>query len=293
MTRIVYVNGAYHPYDQASVHVEDRGFLFADGVYEVCEVKAGHLIDERRHIDRLHRSMDELRMTAPMSRRALGVIMRETVRRNRVREGLVYLQVTRGATRRDFAFPPDDTPPTLVCFARSVSSAGRTGPATKGIGVVTMPDIRWRRPDIKSVALLPNALARQAALDAGAQEAWLVDDEGYVTEGASCNAWILTENGELVTRPAGTGILRGITRTVVVEVIEKRGLELVERAFTVAEAKAAKEAFNTSATGLIKPVVAIDGAMIGEGKPGPLTLELRSLFHDFAERSPIRALQAD
>jgi D-alanine transaminase len=285
MTRIVYVNGYYHPYDEAGVHAEDRGFLFADGVYEVCEVRAGRLIDERRHIDRLHRSMSELRMTAPMSARALGVILRETVRRNRVRDGLVYLQVTRGAAKRDFAFPPEGTPASVVCFARGKSVASAEKRAAKGIGVITLPDIRWKRVDIKTVALLPNALARQAAIDGGAGEAWLVDEAGYVTEGASCNAWIVSAGGELITRSADAGILRGITRTVVIELVAKQGLNLVERAFTVSEAKAAKEAFNTSATGLIMPVVAIDGTAIGEGKPGPLTMELRRSFHDFAETS--------
>jgi D-alanine transaminase len=285
MARVIYVNGRYAPYDEAVVHVEDRGFQFADGVYEVCEVKGGDLIDERRHIDRLYRSMTELRMTAPMGRRALGVILRETVRRNRVRDGMVYLQVTRGMARRDFHYPAPETPPSLVCYARGKSSVSGERKAAKGVKVVTMPDIRWSRVDIKTVGLLPNAMARQAALDAGADEAWLVDRDGFVTEGASCNAWIITEAGELITRPANSGILRGITRTVLVELIGQHGLKLVERPFTVAEARAAKEAFNTSATALVMPVVAVDGTPLGEGKPGSLTMKLRQQFHDFAERS--------
>jgi D-alanine transaminase len=290
MTRIVYVSGTYHPYERAGVHVEDRGFQFSDGVYEVCEVRAGQLIDERRHIDRLHRSMNELRMQPPVSRRALGVIMRETVRRNRVHNGLVYLQITRGAAKRDFAFPPADIAATIVCYARSKSPAAAERRAARGIRVVTMPDIRWRRPDIKTVSLLPNALARQAAQDAGAEEAWLVDDDGFVTEGASSNAWILTENDELVTRPATARILRGITRTVLIELIAEQGLNLVERPFTVNEAQSAKQAFNTSATGVVMPVIAIDGVPIGDGRPGALTLTLRRLFGDYAERSPAEAL---
>jgi D-alanine transaminase len=290
MTRIVYVSGTYYPYGHAGVHVEDRGFQFSDGVYEVCEVRAGQLIDERRHIDRLHRSMNELRMRPPMGRRALGVIMRETVRRNRVRDGLVYLQITRGVAKRDFAFPPADIAATIVCYARGRSAVAAERRAAAGIRVVTMPDIRWRRPDIKTVALLPNALARQAALDAGAEEAWLVDDDGFVTEGASSNAWILTENDELVTRPANSQILRGITRTVLIELISEQGLNLVERPFTVAEAQSAKEVFNTSATGVVMPVIAIDGAPIGGGRPGGLTLTLRRLFGEFAERSPAGVL---
>jgi D-alanine transaminase len=290
MSRIVYVNGAYLPYMQANVHVEDRGFQFADGVYEVCEIRGGALIDERRHIDRLHRSMSELNMAPPMDRRALGVVMRETVRRNRVRNGMVYLQVTRGAAKRDFAFPSADTPATVVCIARASKRLAGERRAAKGIRVVTMPDIRWRRVDIKTIALLPNALARQAAYDAGADEAWLVDDRGFVTEGASCNAWIITANDEMVTRPAETGILRGITRTVLVELIAGEGLSLVERAFTVSEAKQAKEAFNSSATGVIMPVIAIDGAPIGGGQPGPIALRLRQVFHDYAESSSGAAL---
>ena len=285
MARVIYVNGRYASYDEAVVHVEDRGFQFADGVYEVCEVKSGDLIDERRHIDRLYRSMRELSMQPPMERGALGVILRETVRRNRVRDGMVYLQVTRGMARRDFAFPNPETPATVVCYARGKSSASGERKAQRGIKVVTMPDIRWRRPDIKSVALLPNALARQQALDQGAEEAWLVDEQGMVTEGASCNAWIVTEGGDVVTRQANSGILRGITRTVIVELLAQHGLNLVERSFSVSEARAAKEAFNTSATALVMPVVAIDGTPVGEGKPGLLTLKLRGLFHDFAERS--------
>lgn len=290
MSRIVYVNGAYLPYMQATVHVEDRGFQFADGVYEVCEIRGGALIDERRHIDRLHRSMSELNMAPPMDRRALGVVLRETVRRNRVRDGMVYIQVTRGAAKRDFAFPPADTPATVVCIARPSKRLRVERRAAKGLRVVTMPDIRWRRPDIKTIALLPNALARQAAYDAGADEAWLVDDQGFVTEGASCNAWIITANDEMVTRPAETGILRGITRTVLVELIAGEGLSLVERAFTVSEAKQAKEAFNSSATGVIMPVIAIDGAPIGGGQPGPIAMRLRQVFHDYAESSSGGAL---
>jgi D-alanine transaminase len=290
MTRIVYVSGTYYPYERAGVHVEDRGFQFSDGVYEVCEVRAGQLIDERRHIDRLHRSMNELRMQPPVSRRALGVIMRETVRRNRVHNGLVYLQITRGAAKRDFAFPPAEIAATIVCYARSKSPAAAERRAARGIRVITMPDIRWRRPDIKTVSLLPNALARQAAQDAGAEEAWLVDDDGFVTEGASSNAWILTENDELVTRPATARILRGITRTVLIELIAEQGLNLVERPFTVNEAQSAKQAFNTSATGVVMPVIAIDGVPIGDGRPGALTLTLRRLFGDYAERSPAEVL---
>jgi len=292
MTRIVYVNGRYCPYDEALVHVQDRGFQFADAVYEVCEVVGGRLIDERLHMERLRRSMRELRMEWPVSSRALGVILRETVRRNRVRDGLVYLQVSRGAAVRDFAFPAPEVEPTVICYARMKSARAAEKRAAAGIRVVTMPDIRWKRVDIKSVALLPNALARQQAYDAGAQEAWMVDEDGFVTEGASCNAWILAEDGALITRPAETGILRGVTRTVLMEAIRDGGIAIVERPFSIEEAKSAKEAFTTSATGNVMPVVAVDGVTIGEGRPGVLTVRLRQLFRARAEKSDPRRLLA-
>jgi D-alanine transaminase len=290
MARVVYVNGTYEAYGEALVHVEDRGFQFADGVYEVCEVRDGQLIDERLHIDRLYRSLDALRMRPPMRRPALGIVLRETLRRNRVRDGHLYLQITRGAAKRDFAFPPPDTAPSVVCYAHGKSPAARDRKASRGIGVITMPDIRWRRPDIKSVSLLPNALARQRAHDAGADEAWLVDDNGFVTEGAACNAWIVTADGDIMTRPAESGILRGITRTVLIEGLRAQGLKLVERPFTVIEAQAAREAFNSSAVGLIMPVISIDGRPVGEGRPGPVALRLRQLFHGWAEKSSSRSL---
>jgi D-alanine transaminase len=290
MARVVYVNGTYEAYADAVVHAEDRGFQFADGIYEVCEVRGGRLVDEKLHIDRLYRSLGELRMDAPMSRRALGIILRETVRRNRVREGHVYLQITRGAAKRDFAFPSPHTRPTVVCYARNNPLASRERKASRGVGVVTMPDIRWRRPDIKSVALLPNALARQKAEEAGASEAWLVDDNGFVTEGAACNAWIVTADNDIITRPAESGILRGVTRTVLIEGLRAEGLTLIERAFTVEEAQAAREAFNSSAVGLVMPVVSINGQPVGEGHPGPVAKRLRQLFHGWAEISSSRSL---
>src|SRR5258706_11436912 len=213
MSRIAYVNGRYLPARAAMVHVEDRGYQFSDGVYEVCEVRGGRLVDERRHMQRLQRSLGELRIAAPMSLRALGVVLRETVRRNRVRDGIVYLQVTRGVARRDHAFPAPDTAPSIVVTARSLDPAANEKIASEGIAVITVPDDRWDRVDIKSVALLSNVLAKQAAQEQGAREAWFVDGEDRVTEGSSTNAWIVTHDGKLVTRPAEHGILRGITRT--------------------------------------------------------------------------------
>jgi D-alanine transaminase len=283
MSRIAYVNGRYLPHSQAAVSIEDRGFQFADGVYEVCEVRGGRLVDERRHMARLDRSLRELRMARPMSAAALGVVMRETVRRNRVRDGIVYVQVTRGTAPRDFPFPPEGTHPTLVITARNQDAAKLAKLAEQGIAVATAPDIRWKRVDIKSVALLPNVLAKQAARDRGAREAWLVDAEGRITEGGSSNAWIVTAEGVLVTRPLGNDILPGITRSVVLDVLAAQGLRLEERPFTVDEAYAAREAFVTSASQIVMPVVKIDGRPVGEGRPGPITLRLRQDFHRHAE----------
>lgn len=284
MSRIAYVNGLYRPHHDACVHIEDRGFQFADGVYEVCEVKDGRLVDERRHMARLTRSLGEVRIGLPMPLPALSVVMHETVRRNRVRNGIVYLQITRGEARRDFAFPAPDTPPSVIVTARSNDPAKSEATASAGIAVITVPDRRWARPDIKSVSLLPNVLAKQAARDAGAREAWMVDANGFVTEGASSNAWIVTADGEAVTRPTGdNGILNGISRSVVVDVLAARGLALTERAFTVAEAKAAREAFVTAASQIVQPVVTIDGSPVGDGRPGSFTLTLRREFHRHAE----------
>jgi D-alanine transaminase len=283
MSRIAYVNGRYVPHAEAMVHVEDRGYQFADGVYEVCEVRGGRLIDERRHMQRLVRSLGELRMPLPMPLNALGVVLRETVRRNRVRDGLVYLQVTRGVAPRDFIFPSDATPASIVVTARNLNRARQEATANEGIAVVTVPDNRWDRVDIKSVALLPNVLAKQAARDAGAKEAWFVDENGMVTEGGSSNAWIVTRDGKLVTRPAEHGILRGITRTVLLDLVAAQDLAFEERGFSVEEAYAAREAFVTSASQIVMPVVSIDGRPVGNGAPGLVATALRRDFHRFAE----------
>ncbi|MGE3148340.1 MAG: D-amino-acid transaminase [Pseudorhodoplanes sp.] len=283
MSRYIYVNGRYLPRRAASVSVEDRGYQFADGVYEVCEVRGGRLVDERRHMERLTRSLKEMRLREPMPLNALSVVLRETVRRNRVIDGLVYLQITRGVARRDFYFPDETTPPTLVVTARSLDRAQIAGFAETGVSVITLPDNRWERVDIKSVSLLPNVLAKQAARERGAREAWFVDKDGCVTEGASSNAWIVTDKGTVVTRPATAGILRGITRTVLLDVIGAQGLTLEERPFTVGEALAAREAFLTAATQTVMPIVQIDGKTIGNGVPGPVATALRQSFHRHAE----------
>jgi D-alanine transaminase len=285
MSRIAYVNGRYLPRHAATVHIEDRGYQFSDGVYEVCEVRGGRLVDERLHIARLTRSLDELRIAMPMSSAALGAVIRETARRNRVSDGIVYLQITRGVARRDHAFPPAGTAPSVVVTARNLDFAGNEKTAADGIAVITVPDNRWERVDIKSVSLLPNVLAKQAAREQGAKEAWFVDRAGKVTEGSSTNAWIVTMNGEVVTRPADHRILRGITRTVLLDAIRAQGLEFVERAFTVEEAYGAREAFVTSASMIVMPVVRIDGRPIGNGAPGLIATALRRDFHRHAEFS--------
>ncbi|HXD44005.1 MAG TPA: D-amino-acid transaminase [Pseudolabrys sp.] len=283
MSRIAYVNGRYLPHAQAAVSIEDRGYQFADGVYEVCEVRGGRLVDETRHMARLDRSLRELRMARPMSAKALSHVLRETVRRNRVHDGIVYLQVTRGTAPRDFPFPAAGTRPSLVVTSRSFNRAKLEQQAEKGIDVVTVPDIRWQRVDIKSVALLPNVLAKQAARDKGAREAWMVDAQGRVTEGASSNAWIVTRDGVLVTRPLDTGILPGITRSVVMDELKALGLKVEERPFTVEEAYAAREAFVTSASQIVMPVVSIDGRPVGNGAPGLIAGRLRGDYHRHAE----------
>ena len=285
MSRIAYVNGRYLPRRDAMVHVEDRGYQFADGVYEVCEVRGGRMVDERRHLTRLARSLGELCIAMPMSPLALGMVMRETIRQNRVRDGIVYLQITRGVARRDHAFPPDGTVPSVVVTARTLDFAGNERTAAQGIAVITVPDDRWGRVDIKSVALLPNVMAKQAAREQGAREAWFVDEDGFVTEGASSNAWIVTGDGKVVTRPAERGILRGITRGVLIEAIKAQGLAFEERPFTFVEAQGAREAFLTSASQIVMPIVRVDGRPVGNGKPGPVAMALRQAFHRHAELS--------
>ena len=283
MFRIAYVNGRYLPRRHAVVHVEDRGYQFADGVYELWEVRAGRMVDERLHLDRLKRSLGELHIALPMAPAALALVLRETIRRNRVRNGIVYVQVTRGVARRDHAFPPPGTAPSLVITARSLDHEANERLAAQGVAVVTLPDNRWARVDIKTISLLPNVLAKQAARLQGAREAWFVDRDGWVTEGASTNAWIVTGDGKVVTRPADTGILRGITRTVLLDAIKAQGLVLEERPFTVEEAQAAREAFVTAASQIVMPVVRIDGRPVGSGKPGPVARALRRDFHQHSE----------
>jgi D-alanine transaminase len=286
MPRVAYVNGRYAPHGDAMVHVEDRGYQFADGVYEVCEVARGYIIDLEPHLNRLERSLGELSIAWPMSRAALSGVLREVVRRNRVTNGLVYMQITRGVARRDHVFPNPSVRPSLVVTAKSADSKAAARRAAAGISVITVPENRWDRVDIKTVGLLPNVLARQKAKEAGAQEAWFVDPDGTVKEGAATNAWIVTRDGSLVTRPADAGILRGVTRATVMKIAERLGLKVEERGFSVEEAKQAKEAFITAATTVVMPVVSIDGASVANGHPGSVTLSLREAFFDVAEKTP-------
>ena len=283
MPRIAYVNGRYVAHADAAVHIEDRGYQFADGVYEVCEIARGHIVDMTRHLDRLNRSLRELQIAWPISRNTLPIVLGEVVRRNHVTDGLVYLQVTRGVASRDFLFPAN-TRPALVVTARKVDPSFQANRAETGIKVITVPESRWDRVDIKSVGLLPNVLAKEKAKAAGAQEAWFVDVQGNVKEGGSSNAWIVTRDGTLVTRPAEHGILRGITRTTLFDVAHKLGLRIEEREFSVAEAKAAREAFISSATTIAMPVVEIDGSPVANGHPGSVVLSLRQAFFDVAEK---------
>jgi D-alanine transaminase len=286
MPRISYVNGRYGAHRDASVHIEDRGYQFGDGVYEVCEISRGFIVDMTRHLDRLNRSLTELSIAWPMTRNALMVVIREVIRRNRVVNGLVYVQVTRGVASRDFVFPPSDLQPSLVVIARKVDVTTVAKKVENGLKVITVPENRWDRVDIKSTGLLPNVLAKQKAKEAGCQEAWFVDTEGKVKEGGSSNAWIVTKDGVLVTRPADHGILRGITRTTLFDVATKLGYKIEERGFSVAEAKAAREVFLSSATTIAMPIVEIDGQPVANGHPGTITLSLRQAFFDIAEKSP-------
>ncbi len=279
MTRIAYIDGRYQPLNQPGIMVEDRGYQFADGVYEVCAIRDGHLLDEERHLDRLAFSLGEIGICEPMSRAAFKVVMRETIRRNLVKNGLLYMQVTRGTAPREHSFS-SALRPVVVMTARPIAPTHRERIMRDGIRVICVPDQRWARCDIKSLNLLPNVLARQAARDAQVQEAWQIDAQGFVTEGAATNAWIVDAKGRLRTRPAEADILNGIIRQILLECVAETGLDLVEQAFTLAEALAAKEAFSTASTMAVFPVVEIDGDIIGTGQPGPVAQKLATAYED-------------
>lgn len=272
MPRYAYVNGRYVPHRDAAVHIEDRGYQFADGIYEVVTIVGGRFVDEAPHLDRLERSLRELAIPMPMSRRSLQLVSHELARRNGTTDGLIYMQVTRGVAARDHKFPKSVVP-ALVMTTKQIDFAAQSK-FTDGVMAITVPDQRWERRDIKTIALLPNCLAKQKAHEAGAYEAWQVDSDGLVTEGTSSNAWIVTAAGHLVTRQLGTEILHGVTRRTVLALAREQGLRFEERPFTVDEAKAAREAFVTSATSFVTPVVQIDDRVIGNGKPGSLSCQL-------------------
>lgn len=282
MTRFAYVDGRFLPHDEAAVHVEDRGFQFGDAIYEVWSVRDGQLLDKEGHFARLERSLGELRIANPRSRAGYKLLIGELLRRNRLRDGLVYLQISRGRARREHAFPAAGTRPTLVLTTKRLDMDTAQHRAEAGVGVITTPDLRWGRCDIKTVNLLPNVLAKQAAREAGAAEAWLVDRGGLVTEGSSTNAWIVTADGRLVTRQADHAILHGITRASLMKQAEKLGYVIEERAFSVEEAVSAREAFMTSATSYVTPIVRIDGRPVGNGAPGSVATALRQAYLDTA-----------
>lgn len=283
MSRVAYVNGRYVRLREAVVHIEDRGYQLADAVYEVCLIRNGRIVDLDPHLARLDRSLAALRIDQPMATAALKIVMTDLVRRNRLADGLLYLQIGRGVAPRTHAFPNPDVAPSLVMTVRPYPREIGEAKARKGVTVVTVPDNRWARVDVKTVSLLPNALAKQHATDVGAYEAWFVDRDGFVTEGTSTNAWIVTQDGTLVTRSAEGGILRGITRDVLIGLAAKEGLRLEERPFTPAEAIAAAEAFLTSTGHLVTSVVAVDGNKIGSGRPGPVARHLRRAIQQHAD----------
>jgi len=278
MRHVAYVNGVYAPLNAPRLSVLDRGFQFADSIYEVWAVRGGQLYDQAGHMARLKRSLAELRIDLPLSEVSLMAVMRETLRRNRVTDGIVYVQVSRGAAPRDHVFPARPVRPTLVVTAKTLDRAAIEKRAATGVKVISAPETRWARRDIKSVNLLPNVLARQAAKEAGAFEAWFVDDDGFVTEGTSSNAWIVDADGTLRTRGLSHDLLHGVTRAALLRIARDRQLIVRETPFTIADAKAAREAFISAASNPATPVVEIDGVRIGDGKPGPIALALRDFY---------------
>jgi len=282
MSRIAYVNGRYQPHKTAAVHIEDRGYQFADGIYEVVPVQRGKLIDEDLHLDRMEFSLGELEIARPMERRALKLVLREILRRNGIDRGILYMQVTRGVAPRDHKFPVMARPALVITAKRLKPVPAKY--LEEGVGVITLPDLRWKRCDIKTIALLPNVLGKQRAVEEGAYEAWQIDPEGNVTEGTSTNAWIVTKDRKIVTRPLGHEILPGVTRKALLELLQSTDFTLEERSFTLEEALAAAEAFLTSSSVYLLPITSIDGKKVANGKPGDFSKRLRQLYLDHAER---------
>lgn len=278
MSRWAYVNGAYAPLTAAAVSIQDRGLQFADSIYEVWAVRGGRLFDPDEHMARLQRSLSELRIAAPMKEAALMAVIRETVRRNRVRDGVVYVQITRGAAPRDHAFPSSSIAPTIIVTAKNLDRNAISARVANGVNVITLPESRWARRDIKSTNLLPNVLARQQAKERGAFETWFVDADGLVTEGTSSTAWIVDADGRLRTRALSHDLLHGVTRAVLLRLALERQMQVIEAPFTVEEAKSAREAFISAASNPATPVIAIDTTPIGDGRPGPIAQALRAAY---------------
>jgi D-alanine transaminase len=286
MARFAYVNGRFVPHSEAAIHIEDRGFQFADGVYEVITVMGGHFVDEMAHLARLRYSLGEIRIEPPLADRVLKLLMRSLARRNGLRDGILYIQVTRGEAPRDFKFPRQ-TKSSIVMTTRRMDLSGKVGET--GIAVVTTPDIRWARRDIKSIGLLAQVLAKQSAADAGAFEAWMIDEQGLVTEGASSNAWIVTTEGILVTRQTDRSVLHGITGNSIERLAGELGLTVERRPFTLDEALRAREAFLSSATTFCMPIIRIDDQPVANGYPGEITRNLRAAYRNYAQARQDRA----
>ena len=284
MSRIAYANGRYVRQAEAMINIEDRGYQFADGVYEVIAVVNGRLVDGEQHFDRLQRSLEGLHMESPCDRRILPLIMMQVLRRNHIDHGFVYLQITRGVAPRDHAFPARNTVSSIVVTA-SRKKFPTAANIAQGVKIVTVPETRWSRPDIKTVSLLPNVLAKQDAVERGAYEAWFVDRAGMITEGSSTNAWIVVDGKEIITRPLSQDILAGITRQTLILIARESNLVVTERPFSIDEALAAKEAFLTSTTSFVMPVVAIDDTPIGDGKPGDVSLQLFDAYCRYLDKA--------
>ncbi len=282
MARIIYLNGQYLPVSHAAISPEDRGFLFGDAVYEVVACIHGHLADETGHLDRLERSLNELKMRMPVERETLRFLMRETLRRNKQKNAAIYIQISRGTAKRDFKFPAADTPQTLMIISYNHDYDNHVL-YEKGLKIKTLPDIRWPRRDIKTTLLLPQSYTKQLAVEEGYDDAWMVDDEGYITEGTSNNAWIITQDNEIITRGVSTDILNGVTRTAFKKLAEPLGYKITECSFTATEAYEAKEAFISSAGTFAVPVVNIDGHIIADGKRGEMSKVLHDEYRAYVE----------
>lgn len=278
MPRLAYVNGHYRPLSRAQISIQDRGFQFADSVYEVIGARFGIFLDYDLHMDRLNRSLASIALALPVTRRVFDHLLRETMRRNQLKDGLVYIQISRGAAPRDHAFPGPDTAPTLVIIAKPYDWSAADRRSSRGIAVVTSPDLRWKRCDIKATALLANVLAKEDAHQRGAGEVWFLDDAGMVTEGASSNAWIVDRAGTAITHPLNSEILDGITRHRFMALIREAGIRVEEKKFSLAEALSAREAFTTSATNIGTAVLTLNGQIIGNGEPGALSTQIRKLY---------------